>query len=1137
MQTKITKIYANQDKPAFFDNVMKIVEKSNCEHCILVGDYNFVLDPNIDSKNRHSNNQRSCDFIKAYMSANNYCDPWRVYNPDRRQYTCYKKNPRCAGRLDFFLITQSLLGSVENATIEPCVYSDHKIIQLKLALNESTRGPGVWRLNTALLGIPEVTEKVIQKITEICNLCNLNVIEKWEYLKSEVTVIFKEEGKRKKKKGEQDLIALKNSLGIIEDENLKDTACNKASKSIELIEHKIDELETYVTQGAIVRSRIKWHMEGERNSKYFFALEKRHFKAKTITKIRNSDGSIITECAKILRELESFYQVLYTECNYNEFTITNSSGVFLCNEDKMLLEQDINVDELWNAISTMKLNKAPGLDGLPVEFYRTFWTHIKDLLLELYRKCYDTGLLNPSSRKGVISLLLKGDKDPTFVKNWRPLTLLNLDYKIIAKLLASRMKKILDKIIGPQQTGFMEGRQISENIRKTMDVISYANRHKEKRWIIMSIDFEKCFDWVSYSGLRGALNYFKFGPTFIHWCSLFFNDFAFCTQNEGYLSNFHVKSRSINQGCPISPYLFLLTGEIMMHKLREHKDIRGIELADLKLLISQFADDTVLFLNFDSKEINGVIEVFTHIENQLGLKISYDKTTVYRIGSLRGLNAKLYATKQLQWSDGNIPLLGVNITNSENVKTDGFNKIIEDARKITHTWHHRRLTLMGKILVINTLVASLFVYRMAVLPILQTGQIKRIDQLILDFLWGHKRPKININILKRDKDLGGLNLVDILSKHRAMHLQWVEKVIHNEDFRYVYAELLPGIGERVWELNLTPKHLELYKINEHFWKEVLNIWLSYHYQDTFTGGEVANQILFYNSCILREGIPIVNVKCLENGLITLGDIMVDGQFISYAEVLQRYGNCLSWLEYLQLKTAIPSHWKNLVSMDVEIDMNRLNVYMLLEKKCVKKIYTFLKKGIGDMDFEKRYVSFCKSVQNIDFDSYLRCFELIYKTTKVTKFRNFQYKQLLNKIYTNDTLFIWKIKNTEKCDFCDEKQTVKHLFWECIKTKPIIDFIEDIYQTNFVYMEWYSLRMNSQNYHLSSVVLIAKYYIYTCKLCNRPPSIEGLIKTIDRYEQCERYNAVLNKKLLTHSKIWNTWGIRLDAGSAPEMGTV
>ena len=176
----------------------------------------------------------------------------------------------------------------------------------------------------------------------------------------------------------------------------------------------------------------------------------------------------------------------------------------------------------------------------------------------------------------------------------------------------------------------------------------------------------------------------------------------------------------------MSLYIYLLCGEVLAHQIQQNPDIQGVEIKNVKLLMAQFADDTVLFVNFDSIELNAVIDTLMYIEDQTGLKISYEKTTVYRVGSLKGTNAKLYTGKMLNWSDEDVELLGIQIPNGE-VTSISYDKSIDNMEKVYQTWYLRHLSLSGKILVVNTLMSSLFVYKMMVLPNMSNKQHLRME--------------------------------------------------------------------------------------------------------------------------------------------------------------------------------------------------------------------------------------------------------------------------------------------------------------------------------------------------------------------------------------------------------------------------
>ena len=363
-----------------------------------------------------------------------------------------------------------------------------------------------------------------------------------------------------------------------------------------------------------------------------------------------------------------------------------------------------------------------------------------------------------------------------------------MDYKILAKALAGRLTAVLPILISEEQTGFMQGRQISENLRRTFEVIKYTKKHKIAA-VIMAIDFEKCFDSLSYSAILGALRYFNFGEKFIQFSALFFTNFTVCTQNFGFTSLFLDKARGCNQGCPISPFYYLLAGEIMCRKLKQNKGIKGIKMGEnITNLISQFADDTALYLLYEENNIQAVINTLDMIQSQTGLKVSYDKTLLYRIGSIADFNAKVYVTKNFRWTNKPFKLLGVEVENNlSNVIDYNYSCIVEKMDKIAESWTNRDLTLMGKTLVINTLMESLYVYKLSILENIPEDTITLIESKLKQFLWpGQKTARIALKTLQASKKTGGLRLCDIRNKQKALKIGWIPRIMESEFFKYCF---------------------------------------------------------------------------------------------------------------------------------------------------------------------------------------------------------------------------------------------------------------------------------------------------------------------------------------------------------------
>jgi len=182
------------------------------------------------------------------------------------------------------------------------------------------------------------------------------------------------------------------------------------------------------------------------------------------------------------------------------------------------------------------------------------------------------GELSVSQRQGIISLIPK--KNPLLLKNWRPITLLNVDYKLATKCIARRLEKVFPHLIERDQTGYIKGRYIGENIHAISDIIE---QHKNKQGMILFLDFEKAFDSLEWEYLFKVLDIRNFGPSFLNWIHTFYKNISSCVIDNGFSSEFFALQRGVRQGCPLSGLLFVLAVEPLAHQIRISKSINGLE--------------------------------------------------------------------------------------------------------------------------------------------------------------------------------------------------------------------------------------------------------------------------------------------------------------------------------------------------------------------------------------------------------------------------------------------------------------------------------------------------------------------------------------------------------------------------------
>ena len=204
---------------------------------------------------------------------------------------------------------------------------------------------------------------------------------------------------------------------------------------------------------------------------------------------------------EILQEQKTFFETLYksqnSQDNLPESDLFNLENIDPLDENEQILcEGMISKEECLTALKEFKNNKTPGTDGFSAEFYKFFWSDLGTEMTASFNYAFQKGSLSISQKRGIISLIPKKNKDKTLLENLRPISLLNVDYKILTKSIAKRLEKVLPKIINSDQTGYIKGRFIGENVRLIQDVM-FHTKQEEKPGIAIFLDFRKAFDTIN----------------------------------------------------------------------------------------------------------------------------------------------------------------------------------------------------------------------------------------------------------------------------------------------------------------------------------------------------------------------------------------------------------------------------------------------------------------------------------------------------------------------------------------------------------------------------------------------------------------------------------------------------------------
>ena len=568
-------------------------------------------------------------------------------------------------------------------------------------------------------------------------------------------------------------------------------------------------------------------------------------------------------------------------------------------------------------------------------------------------------------------------------------------------------------------------------------------------------------------------------------------------------------------------------------------------MGGIQHLISQFADDTILFLKYEQISLTATLEVLALVETKIGLTISYDKTTIYRLGSAKSSTARLYTQKEMTWSDGDIETLGVTIINGVKQNTKQMDNVINKMGVVLDNWYLRKLTLMGKITVINSLVSSMLVYKMLVLPKMSVEQHRKLKEMMNKFIWKGRKPKIALNKLQCNKCHGGLGLVQFENKHIALMLTWVKKAALDTNFSYVNVILNAELGPLVWQLNLTKKDAMLYTEQlqtKSFWAEVWVEWSSVSYKKSVDTDDVWSEIVWLNSHVKIKNAVVFNSRAVKKGVVRVSDVINENGdgFMSYREICSKYGNVMNWLEYSCLLEAIPRDWKEKLGFVQRTSTvttvlpwdSESHPYLELCDVCIPKPSKVVYKFLMTNNWKTVMLSTKKSIekqldQTLPWKDYQKMFNNIYKVTNCVKYRDFQYRFLLGNTYPNSILYHWGYSPDKLCIHCTSIETIKHLFWECDNVKVIWNNYKTFARKAIGNMEldltYHDVALcqiqNKPTSILNLLAIIIKQYLYRSKCSGNRATWDDILREFNAVEKIERYIASSTNRLTKHIQKW------------------
>ncbi|XP_060961840.1 uncharacterized protein LOC133032039 [Cannabis sativa] len=488
------------------------------------------------------------------------------------------------------------------------------------------------------------------------------------------------------------------------------------------------------------RSKQYWLNAGDKNSKYFHATASSRKRSNQIYQLQKPNGDWSSWDTGLSDVISNYFDDLFTANGTFHNVVANDIRCSIDEDQNNLLLQPISTDEVRHALFQMHPDKAPGPDGMGPGFYQKHWDVVGPDIVNMVTDFFATGMI--SSGLNVTNLvLIPKKKNFISMSDMRPIALCNVLYKVLSKVLANRMRSIIDQIIFVNQSAFIPGRLISGNVMISFEVMHYLKRKTKgkKGFMALKLDMSKAYDRVEWNYLHAVMSHMGFHSKWIDLVMACITSVSYNVIHGGHVIGPIIPSRGIRQGDPLSTYLFIMCAEgltALINKFEANQVIQGCKVARGAPSITHmlFADDSYLFCQATPEAALSVNTLLQTFQQASGQQVNFSKSSVFfspntTAQSRSGICSVL---RMIEASEGSLYLGLPNIIGRNKNSILGFlkNKVL--AR--INSWDGKFLSRAGKEILLKTVIQSLPTHAMSVF-LIPLGICEDIEKIMASFWW------------------------------------------------------------------------------------------------------------------------------------------------------------------------------------------------------------------------------------------------------------------------------------------------------------------------------------------------------------------------------------------------------------------
>ncbi|CAN1818839.1 LINE-1 reverse transcriptase homolog, partial [Linum perenne] len=558
-----------------------------------------------------------------------------------------------------------------------------------------------------------------------------------------------------------------------------------------------------------------WVNEGDRNTAFFHATTVHRRQRNHITRLKNQEEEWTSTPTELENLTKSFFVDLFTaRQQVDSSLILPLLPKLVSDEINYNLTRPVSDEEIRTAVFALGAAQSPGPDGYNGHFYRKYWSLIGNQIGGEIKKFFADSIM-PVGWNDTNIVLIPKTNLPTKITEFRPISCCNFRYKIITKIMSSRLKTWLPNMIAENQAAFTADRCIQDNIIIVHEVLHHFKIRKKgrKKDMCIKLDMRKAYDLVDWDSLHQILKAYGFSEMWCKWIYSCISTVKFDILLNGRSTGFFSPTRGIRQGDPISPFLFILMSNALttlIDSAISRKITNGIKLTSRGPLLSHclFADDTIIFGKDTVEEATRIIQIINSYGEITGQQVNNDKSAIYFSSNVSvSEKAAIMDSIGFQALNANPTYLGVP-TEWGRSKKETFSFLLDRMYNKAQSWKSQMLSHAGKEVLLKSIIQAIPSYIMSLFA-LSKGLIKKMNSILRQFFWSGSLTKraihwTNGDVLCTPKSDGGLGFRDFYHFNMALLAKQAWRLMTNQDA--LWARLLKSLYFRNSDFMTAKKH-------------------------------------------------------------------------------------------------------------------------------------------------------------------------------------------------------------------------------------------------------------------------------------------------------------------------------------------